>query len=140
MLLQVHPRNENTIVTHCPTARQAHVRALHAPQGHRSWARRRHPHAALPRGGAGKDIPEDKEVEGPTQRARMSRCLHHLLLIGDFIISSALSKMNIDRVLITRVLSPAGTRPSTVLLAFIRVSCFASMWISADISKTCFLP
>jgi phosphate transporter len=52
-----------------------------------------------------------------------------MLLIGGFTISSALSKTNIDRVLITRVLSLAGTRPSTVLLAFMGVSCFASMWI-----------
>lgn len=52
-----------------------------------------------------------------------------MLLIGGFTISSALSKTNIDRVLITRVLSLAGTRPSTVLLTFMGVSCFASMWI-----------
>lgn len=52
-----------------------------------------------------------------------------MLLIGGFTISSALSKTNIDRVLITRVLALAGTRPSTVLLAFMGVSCFASMWI-----------
>ncbi|KAF8992371.1 SPX domain-containing protein [Cyathus striatus] len=52
-----------------------------------------------------------------------------MLLIGGFTISSALSKSNIDRVLITRVLALAGTRPSTVLLAFMGVSCFASMWI-----------
>jgi len=52
-----------------------------------------------------------------------------MLLIGGFTISSALSKTNIDRVLITKVLSLAGTRPSTVLLAFMGVSCFASMWI-----------
>lgn len=52
-----------------------------------------------------------------------------MLLIGGFTIASALSKSNIDRVLITRVLSLAGTRPSTVLLAFMGVACFASMWI-----------
>jgi phosphate transporter len=52
-----------------------------------------------------------------------------MLLIGGFTIASALSKTNIDRVLITRVLSVAGTRPSIVLLAFMAVSCFASMWI-----------
>jgi phosphate transporter len=52
-----------------------------------------------------------------------------MLLIGGFTISSALSKTNIDRVIVTRVLSLAGTRPSTLLLAFMAVSCFASMWI-----------
>ena len=52
-----------------------------------------------------------------------------MLLIGGFTIAAALSKTNIDRVLITRVLSLAGTRPSTVLLAFMGVACFASMWI-----------
>ena len=52
-----------------------------------------------------------------------------MLLIGGFTIASALSKTAIDRVLITKVLSMAGTRPSTVLLAFMGVSCFASMWI-----------
>lgn len=55
-----------------------------------------------------------------------------MLLIGGFTIASALSKTNIDRVLITRVLSLAGTRPSTVLLAFMGVSCFASMWIRCE--------
>ena len=52
-----------------------------------------------------------------------------MLLIGGFTIAAALSKTNIDRVLITRVLSLAGTRPSVVLLAFMGVACFASMWI-----------
>ncbi|KAJ3518184.1 hypothetical protein NLJ89_g10 [Agrocybe chaxingu] len=62
-----------------------------------------------------------------------------MLLIGGFTISSALSKTNIDRVLITRVLNLAGTRPSTVLLAFMGVSCFASMWISNVAAPTlCF--
>ncbi|KAF9048928.1 SPX domain-containing protein [Panaeolus papilionaceus] len=62
-----------------------------------------------------------------------------MLLIGGFTISSALSKTNIDRVLITKVLSLAGTRPRTVLLAFMGVSCFASMWISNVAAPTlCF--
>lgn len=52
-----------------------------------------------------------------------------MLLIGGFTIASALSKTNIDRVIITRLLSFAGTKPNTVLLAFMGVSCFASMWI-----------
>ena len=52
-----------------------------------------------------------------------------MLLIGGFTISSALSKTNIDRVIITRVLTLAGTKPETVLLAFMGVACFASMWI-----------
>lgn len=52
-----------------------------------------------------------------------------MLLIGGFTIAAALSKTNIDRVLITRVLSLAGTRPSVVLLAVMGVACFASMWI-----------
>ncbi|KDQ19282.1 hypothetical protein BOTBODRAFT_434350 [Botryobasidium botryosum FD-172 SS1] len=53
-----------------------------------------------------------------------------MLLIGGFTIASALSKTNIDRVIVTRVLSMSGTRPSVVLLAFMGVACFASMWIS----------
>ncbi|KAH7929221.1 Sodium/sulfate symporter [Leucogyrophana mollusca] len=62
-----------------------------------------------------------------------------MLLIGGFTISSALSKTNIDRMLITRVLSLAGSRPSAVLLAFMGVSCFASMWISNVAAPTlCF--
>ncbi|KAG9127238.1 low-affinity phosphate transporter [Ceratobasidium sp. 392] len=62
-----------------------------------------------------------------------------MLLIGGFTIASALSKTNIDRVLITRVLSVAGTRPSIVLLSFMGVSCFASMWISNVAAPTlCF--
>jgi phosphate transporter len=52
-----------------------------------------------------------------------------MLLIGGFTIASALSKTAIDKLLITRVLSLAGSRPRTVLLAFMGVSCFASMWI-----------
>ena len=52
-----------------------------------------------------------------------------MLLIGGFTIASALSKTNIDRVIITRLLSLAGTKPHVVLLAFMGVSCFASMWI-----------
>lgn len=55
-----------------------------------------------------------------------------MLLLGGFTLSSALSKTNIDRVLITRVLSLAGTRPSTVILSFMGVACFASMWIRSD--------
>ncbi|PPQ69298.1 hypothetical protein CVT26_001616 [Gymnopilus dilepis] len=62
-----------------------------------------------------------------------------MLLIGGFTISAALSKTNIDRVLITKVLTLAGTRPSTVLLTFMGVSCFASMWISNVAAPTlCF--
>ncbi|KAF5345994.1 hypothetical protein D9758_013862 [Tetrapyrgos nigripes] len=62
-----------------------------------------------------------------------------MLLIGGFTIASALSKTNIDRILITRVLSLAGTKPRTVLLAFMGVSCFASMWISNVAAPTlCF--
>ncbi|OAX41904.1 Sodium/sulfate symporter [Rhizopogon vinicolor AM-OR11-026] len=62
-----------------------------------------------------------------------------MLLIGGFTISSALSKTNIDRIIITRVLSFAGSRPSSVLLAFMGVSCFASMWISNVAAPTlCF--
>ncbi|KZT27225.1 Sodium/sulfate symporter [Neolentinus lepideus HHB14362 ss-1] len=62
-----------------------------------------------------------------------------MLLIGGFTIASAISKTNIDRLLITRVLSLAGTKPNTVLLAFMGVSCFASMWISNVAAPTlCF--
>ncbi|EGO24899.1 hypothetical protein SERLADRAFT_356336 [Serpula lacrymans var. lacrymans S7.9] len=62
-----------------------------------------------------------------------------MLLIGGFTIASALSKTNIDRILITRVLSLAGSKPSSVLLAFMGVSCFASMWISNVAAPTlCF--
>ena len=58
-----------------------------------------------------------------------------MLLIGGFTISSALSKTNIDRVLITRILNLAGTNPSVVLLAFMGVSCFASMWIRCEMDS-----
>ncbi|KAI0288956.1 SPX domain-containing protein [Russula brevipes] len=62
-----------------------------------------------------------------------------MLLIGGFTIAAALSKTNIDRVLITRVLSLAGTRPNVVLLAVMGVACFASMWISNVAAPTlCF--
>ncbi|PKI85360.1 Pho91p [Malassezia vespertilionis] len=52
------------------------------------------------------------------------------LLLGGFTLAAALSKYGIDKVLATRVLRFAGSRPSTVLLAHMLVSCFASMWIS----------
>jgi phosphate transporter len=58
-----------------------------------------------------------------------------MLLIGGFTIAAALSKTNIDRVLITRVLSLAGTRPNVVLLAVMGVACFASMWIRCGDSQ-----
>ncbi|EMD33375.1 hypothetical protein CERSUDRAFT_117988 [Gelatoporia subvermispora B] len=62
-----------------------------------------------------------------------------MLLIGGFTIAAALSKTSIDRVLITKVLSFAGTRPSTVLVTFMAVACFASMWISNVAAPTlCF--
>lgn len=53
-----------------------------------------------------------------------------MLLLGGFTLAAALSKQNIDKVLATKVLSLAGTRPRTVLLAYMCVACFASMWIS----------
>ncbi|KAF8442031.1 SPX domain-containing protein [Boletus edulis BED1] len=53
-----------------------------------------------------------------------------MLLVGGLTIAAALSKTNIDRMLITRLLSMAGSKPRTVILAFMAVSCFASMWIS----------
>ncbi|KZT40472.1 SPX-domain-containing protein [Sistotremastrum suecicum HHB10207 ss-3] len=62
-----------------------------------------------------------------------------MLLIGGFTIASALSKTSIDRILITRVLSLAGNKPRTVLLYFMGVACFASMWISNVAAPTlCF--
>ena len=62
-----------------------------------------------------------------------------MLLIGGFTISSALSKTNIDRVIFTRVLYFAGTKPKTVLLAFMFVSCFASMLIRYESSQPSFI-
>lgn len=53
-----------------------------------------------------------------------------MLLIGGFTLAAALSKHNIDKMLATRVLSFAGTKPRSVLLAYMGVACFASMWIS----------
>jgi phosphate transporter len=58
-----------------------------------------------------------------------------MLLIGGFTIAAAVSKTSIDRVLITRVLSLAGTRPNVVLLAVMGVACFASMWIRCGDSQ-----
>ncbi|EDR00393.1 uncharacterized protein LACBIDRAFT_314306 [Laccaria bicolor S238N-H82] len=69
----------------------------------------------------------------------------HHVLTNDHAINRRLyhficpNKTNIDRVLITRVLALAGTHPSTVLLAFMGVSHFASMWISDVAAPTqCF--
>jgi phosphate transporter len=53
-----------------------------------------------------------------------------LLLIGGFTLAAALSKHNIDKLLSARVLALAGPRPSAILLSYMAVACFASMWIS----------
>ena len=53
-----------------------------------------------------------------------------MLLLGGFTLAAALSKQNIDKVLATKVLSLAGTKPRSILLAYMCVACFASMWIS----------
>ncbi|KAK9768479.1 low-affinity phosphate transporter [Basidiobolus ranarum] len=53
-----------------------------------------------------------------------------MLLLGGFSIAAALSKYNIAKALATWVLSKAGTKPSTVLLANMIVATVASMWIS----------
>ncbi|CAD6892333.1 unnamed protein product [Tilletia controversa] len=52
------------------------------------------------------------------------------LLLGGFTIAAALSKYGIDKILATKVLRLAGSKPSNVLLAHMCVACFASMWIS----------
>jgi phosphate transporter len=53
-----------------------------------------------------------------------------MLLLGGFTIAAALSKYNIAKRMATIVLSKAGTKPRTVLLACMFVATFASMWIS----------
>ncbi|KAL5624235.1 hypothetical protein BROUX41_004295 [Berkeleyomyces rouxiae] len=53
-----------------------------------------------------------------------------MLLLGGFALAAALSKCAIDKRLATFVLSKAGTKPSTVLLANMFVAAFASMLIS----------
>ena len=52
-----------------------------------------------------------------------------MLLVGGLMISTTLSKTNIDQMLIMCLLSMAGSKPWTVLLAFMAVLCFASMRI-----------
>lgn len=53
-----------------------------------------------------------------------------MLLLGGFTLAAALSKCKIDKRLATLVLSKAGTKPSTVLLANMFVAAFASSLIS----------
>lgn len=53
-----------------------------------------------------------------------------LLLLGGFTIAAALSKTKIDKRIATFVLSKAGTRPQTVLIANMMVAAFASMLVS----------
>ncbi|KAK0705039.1 SPX domain-containing protein [Lasiosphaeris hirsuta] len=53
-----------------------------------------------------------------------------MLLLGGFTLAAALSKCNIDKRIATFVLSKAGTRPRTVLLANMAVAAVASMLIS----------
>ena len=53
-----------------------------------------------------------------------------MLLLGGFTIAAALSKCKIDKRIATFVLSKAGTRPSTVIVANMFVAAFASMLVS----------
>ncbi|KAJ2414317.1 low-affinity phosphate transporter [Coemansia sp. IMI 209128] len=53
-----------------------------------------------------------------------------MLLLGGFALAAALSKHDIARIIASWVLSKAGTNPRTVLLAYMLVATFASMWIS----------
>ncbi|PFH60152.1 hypothetical protein XA68_11394 [Ophiocordyceps unilateralis] len=53
-----------------------------------------------------------------------------MLLLGGFTLAAALSKCTIDKRLATLILSKAGTRPRTVLVANMFVAAFASMLIS----------
>ncbi|KAL2203652.1 SPX-domain-containing protein [Sarocladium strictum] len=53
-----------------------------------------------------------------------------MLLLGGFTLAAALSKCKIDKRLATLVLSKAGTKPNTVLLANMFVAAFASSLIS----------
>ncbi|EWC47677.1 hypothetical protein DRE_03297 [Drechslerella stenobrocha 248] len=53
-----------------------------------------------------------------------------MLLLGGFTIAAALSKYHIAKMIATKVLSMAGTRPRTVLLTVMFVATIASMLIS----------
>ncbi|KAI8896582.1 SPX domain-containing protein, partial [Globomyces pollinis-pini] len=53
-----------------------------------------------------------------------------MLLLSSFSLAAALSKHNIAKVMAGHILSRAGTKPASVLLANMFVSTFASMWIS----------
>ncbi|KAI0191309.1 SPX domain-containing protein [Astrocystis sublimbata] len=53
-----------------------------------------------------------------------------MLLLGGFAVAAALSKCKIDKRIATFVLSKAGTRPRTVLVANMFVAAFASMLVS----------
>ena len=53
-----------------------------------------------------------------------------MLLLGGFTIAAALSKGKIDKRIATFVLSKAGTRPRTVVVANMFVAAFASMLVS----------
>ncbi|KAI0876148.1 SPX domain-containing protein [Hypoxylon argillaceum] len=53
-----------------------------------------------------------------------------MLLLGGFTVAAALSKCKIDKRIATFILSKAGTRPRTVLIANMFVAAFASMLVS----------
>lgn len=53
-----------------------------------------------------------------------------MLLLGGFTVAAALSKTKIDKRIATFVLSKAGTKPRTVLVANMFVAAFASMLVS----------
>lgn len=53
-----------------------------------------------------------------------------MLLLGGFTLAGALSKYNIAKVLLSFILSAAGTNPKIIILAIMFVLTFLSMWIS----------
>lgn len=52
-----------------------------------------------------------------------------MLLLGGFTLAAALSKFNIAKLVLTWILSKAGTEPLVVLFTIMGVALFASMWV-----------
>ena len=52
------------------------------------------------------------------------------LMLGGFFMAEGLSRTGLDRLMFSAAIRPAGTKPSTVLLAVMLTSCIASMFIS----------
>ncbi|CAH7669773.1 hypothetical protein BY996DRAFT_4572871, partial [Phakopsora pachyrhizi] len=52
------------------------------------------------------------------------------LLIVAFTLAAVLSNHKVDNIIASKILGLSGNKPRTILLSYMAVTCFSSMWIS----------